>query len=247
MKNIELLKKQGVDIEGAINIWGDIDTYNENLVEFKDSLATRLTDLEKFLDAQDYSNYAIVAHSLKSESKYFGFMREADIFYQHELKGKENDGAYIKSHFDEIKKTIEDLLYLIKEYLSDDGEVKNILAVDDSNIVLNFIEHNLSSDYKLLKATDGNEALNKLANNLIYALFLDLNMPKTNGFDVLAYLKEHNLIEKIPVIIITGDDTPETIEKAFSYPILDVLNKPFTDDNIKRIINSIENFYERQK
>ena len=58
-------------------------------------------------------------------------------------------------------------------------------------------------------------------------------------FEVLNYLKEQDLIYKIPVVIITGDDTPETIKKAFSYPILDVLNKPFTSRFLKfSLINS---------
>lgn len=72
-------------------------------------------------------------------------------------------------------------------------------------------------------------------------------MPDLNGFDVLEFLKEHNLINKIPIVVITGDDTKETIKKAFSYQILDILNKPFTEENIKRILNSINNFYEKDK
>lgn len=76
-------------------------------------------------------------------------------------------------------------------------------------------------------------------------ILLDLNMPNLNGFDVLEFLKEQNLTNKIPVVIITGDDTKETIKKAFNYGVLDVLNKPFTEDNIKRVITSIKNFYER--
>lgn len=61
-------------------------------------------------------------------------------------------------------------------------------------------------------------------------------MPDLNGFEVLEYLKNNNLIKKIPVVIITGDDTEETINKAFSYPILDILNKPFNEKNIERIL-----------
>ncbi len=71
-------------------------------------------------------------------------------------------------------------------------------------------------------------------------------MPGINGFDVLNYLKENKLIDEIPVIIITGDDTEETINKTFTYPILDVLNKPFNDKNIERILESIKSFYEHK-
>ena len=100
-------------------------------------------------------------------------------------------------------------------------------------------------EYKIIKASNGKEAILKLNELNIYALLLDLNMPNTNGFEVLEYLKNNDLIEKIPVVIITGDDTEETIKKAFSYPILDVLNKPFKEDNIKSILVSIKNFNEK--
>ena len=70
-------------------------------------------------------------------------------------------------------------------------------------------------------------------------------MPSLNGFEVLEFLREQNLMDKIPVVIITGDDTEETIKKAFNYGVLDVLNKPFTEDNIQRVLISIKNFYER--
>ena len=122
-----------------------------------------------------------------------------------------------------------------------------ILAVDDSEIVLNFIEHSLNNKYSTTKARDGKSAINILKDNDVYAILLDLNMPESDGFEVLNYLKENNLIRKIPVVIITGDDNKETIDKAFSYPILDVLNKPFTIDNMNRILDSIKNFYERKE
>ena len=53
-------------------------------------------------------------------------------------------------------------------------------------------------------------------------------------------------MDEIPVIIITGDDTEETINKTFTYPILDVLNKPFNDKNIERVLESIKSFYEHK-
>ena len=122
-----------------------------------------------------------------------------------------------------------------------------ILAVDDSEIILNFIEHSLNGKYPVTKAKDGKSAINILKDNDVYAILLDLNMPGSDGFEVLSYLKENELITKIPVVIITGDDNKETIEKAFSYPILDVLNKPFTIENMDRILDTINNFYERKK
>lgn len=67
-------------------------------------------------------------------------------------------------------------------------------------------------------------------------------MPNVDGFEVLEYFKNNNLFTKIPVAIVTGDDSKETVNKAFAYPIVDVLNKPFNERDIKRIVTNIVNF-----
>ena len=67
-------------------------------------------------------------------------------------------------------------------------------------------------------------------------------MPNVNGFAVLDYFKQHDLFTHIPVAIITGDTSRETVEKAMTYPIVDVLAKPFNENNIRRVIRAMENF-----
>lgn len=243
MNNVELLKVNHVDVDTALELWGDMNSYNESLNEFKDSLKSKLSNLENYMNTSDWNNYAILAHSMKSEAKYLGFMTDAEVFLAHELKGKENNGEYIKANFETLKNTVNKIITLLNNYFGESGK-KNLLIADDSNIILNFLEKSISDDYNILRAADGNEALSIIANHDIYALLLDLNMPRVNGFEVLNYLKNNNLINKFPVVIITGDDTEETIKKAFDYPILDVLNKPFNEKSIERILTSIKSFYE---
>jgi putative two-component system response regulator len=67
-------------------------------------------------------------------------------------------------------------------------------------------------------------------------------MPNIDGFAVLEYFKENNLFNKIPVAIITGDDSKEAIEKAFKYPIVDMLNKPFNEKDVKIIVEKTVNY-----
>ena len=62
-------------------------------------------------------------------------------------------------------------------------------------------------------------------------------MPRKDGFAVLDYMKKNNLFEKIPVSIISGDSSKETIERAFTYPIVDMLEKPFSDKSVKIIVD----------
>ena len=244
MKKVDLLVNNNVDVKGSLEFWGDIDSYNENLLEFKDSLEEKLNNLNYYKETKDWENYAIIDHSMKSEAKYLGFKNEAEVFLAHELKGKENDSDYIINNYNTLVETVNKITNLLNEYFHDDNK-KIILIADDSNIILNFIEKNIHEEFNILKAKNGNEAINIIKNNHLYAILLDLNMPSLNGFEVLEYLKSKNLIEKIPVIVITGDDTEESIKKAFNYGVLDILNKPFNEENINRVLSSIKNFYER--
>ncbi len=66
-------------------------------------------------------------------------------------------------------------------------------------------------------------------------------MPESDGFNVLSFMKDNNLFMKISVAIITGDDSKETIMKAFDYPIVDVLNKPFNENDVNRVILAMNN------
>lgn len=236
MEKIEILKNNNVDVKGALELWGDMNSYNESLEEFKNSLNTKITSLDNFKNNKDWPNYAILAHGIKSELKYLGFMKDAEVFYAHELKGKENDEEFIVNNFNNLKMTANNIINLLNNYFS---KTKIIIA-DDSNIILNFLKKSLSEKFEVIEATNGQEVINELNKGNIYALLLDLNMPNVNGFQVLEYMKEKGLFNTTKVAIITGDDTEETIKKAFTYPIVDVLNKPFTSENIQRIINRIE-------
>lgn len=123
--------------------------------------------------------------------------------------------------------------------------MKAVIVADDSIIVKNIVEKAINDEYKVLKASDGREAIKYITDNKedeIVGILLDLNMPNYNGFHVLNYFKNNNLFGKYPIAIISGDDTKETIEKAFSYSIVDMLNKPFTKDNVKNIINKMIHF-----
>ena len=118
---------------------------------------------------------------------------------------------------------------------------KAIIVADDSMIIRNIVEKALSDEYVVLKASNGKEAIKHITDKKydIVGMLLDLNMPESDGFMVLNYFKNNNLFKKYPISIISGDDTKETIEKAFTYDIVDMLNKPFSTENIKNIVNKM--------
>lgn len=62
------------------------------------------------------ANYAIEVHALKSDSKYLGLTRLAEISLNHELKSKENDINYVQEHFRELLDEVEKKKMVMKQY-----------------------------------------------------------------------------------------------------------------------------------
>lgn len=256
MKNISFLESNGVDVQKSLELFGDCSTYNETIGEFLVGIHTKIKQLITFMEKNDLTNYAIYAHSMKSDARYFGFTKLVEVAYQHELKGKAGDLYYITTHINELIEEANKAIILIQEYMngSDSDKLlekveldeenifdrKTILVVDDSNIVRNFVKRIFSEKYNVGIAKDGEEAIKILTanmkNDFIEAMLLDLNMPKVDGFAVLEYMRQNDLLAKIPVSIISGDSSKDTIDKAFTYEIVDMLGKPFTEENVKSIV-----------
>ena len=123
-----------------------------------------------------------------------------------------------------------------------------IMIIDDDKITCNLIGKIFSNDYDIIIANNGQEAINILndaKNNEtnISCIFLDLIMPILDGFSVLDYLNDHNYLNKMPVIIISGNYDKETRKKAYSYAIADMLEKPFNAQVIKHRIENLIGLY----
>ncbi len=253
MKSPEFLISKGVDLNKSLELFGDIDTYNETIGDFIVGAASKTNKLKEYMASKDMANYAIYVHSLKSDAKYFGFTKLAEIAYEHELKSKAGDTYYIYENLNSLVAAVNETITIVKEYLSDEEPQektqttigteyteKTILIVDDSNIIRNFAKRIFDGQYAVGTAQDGKEAIDILeankGNEYIVAMLLDLNMPRVDGFKVLEYMQDNNLFAKVPVSIISGDSTKETINKAYQYPIIDMLGKPFNDSDIKRVV-----------
>lgn len=118
-----------------------------------------------------------------------------------------------------------------------------IIVADDSKVIRNIVEKAIGKDIRVLQASDGMEVIKYIKNREynILAILLDLNMPIYDGFMVLDYFRNNELFKRIPVSVISGDDSELTIKKAFSYDIVDMLNKPFSYEKIRNIIEKTIN------
>ena len=113
----EFLEKNGVDVEKGIELLGDMDMYNEVMEDFLKEIDKKYKDLVTFKEKEDMPNYAIDVHSIKSDSKYLGFTKLAEIAYDHEMKSKDNDIAYVNDNFNTLEEEINRIISIIKEYL----------------------------------------------------------------------------------------------------------------------------------
>lgn len=252
--DINILKNAKINVNASLELLGDIETYNETLEDFLSEIDKKLADIKSYKEAGDMPNYAILVHSLKSDSKYLGFMNLADLAYNHEVASKENNVDYVNTHYDSLINEANRILAVVKEYMKDNvkaeaktevsSNAKKILLVDDSNIIRNFIQKLFPGEYEILAVDDGEKAIElvKQEHDNISGVLLDINMPKVNGFEVLDFFRDNGIFNSIPVTIITGDDSKTTIMKAFNYPIVDVLNKPFSEASVKNVVAKMVNY-----
>lgn len=256
MKNIKFLEDNGVDVSKSLELFGDINTYNETISELLVGIHTKIKQAIEFYEKKDLANYSIAVHSIKSAAKTFGFMELSDMALEHEEKSKAEDMYFVTNHINDLIKKTNDTIILVQEYMNGDDAVevssnveaddsdiykkKTILVVDDSNIVRNFVKRIFSEKYNVGTAKDGEEAIRiikaNMNNDFIETILLDLNMPKVDGFAVLEFMRQNNLLKKMPVSIISGDSSKETIDKAFTYEIVDMLSKPFNEQSVKMVV-----------
>jgi CheY-like chemotaxis protein/HPt (histidine-containing phosphotransfer) domain-containing protein len=279
MKDVEFLKNNGVDVDKSLELLGDMDTYNEVLLQFLNLIEDKVNLIQKYKSKNDMANYSIEVHSLKSDVRYLGFMALGDEAYQLELKSKANDTTGVNELHDEFIKNLSKAVSIANKYLYGEDKLystiniqdafnkidvssldpmdqalilqsKNvvvndnntpkegiILIADDSEIVANFVKSVFCDKYEVVIAEDGKKTID-LVNDpefrkKIKACLIDLNMPNINGLEVLENFKNNNYFVHLPVAVISGVEDKEILNKARSYPIIDVLQKPFNERDIK--------------
>ena len=106
----------------------------------------------------------------------------------------------------------------------------------------------LGDQYDYVEAADGREALRILEKNVsIDLILLDINMPEMNGFEVLEEMNRYHWIEEVPVIMITAEESVESMEHAYSLGVTDYIPRPFNVYIVRRRVENTLNLYVNQK
>ena len=137
----------------------------------------------------------------------------------------------------------------MQEYLRTQTIKPKILIVDDSDMNRELLTEILKQDYEILEAENGEAALKMLEQygTGIALVMLDLVMPKMDGFQVLTVMNERRLLEDIPVIMISSEDSGKYISEAYGFGVSDYIRRPFDARVVyQRVLNTIK-LYSKQR
>ena len=105
-------------------------------------------------------------------------------------------------------------------------EKKKILIVEDEKVNLELLRIVLQNDYEILTAENGAEALDAINNESgLSMVLLDLNLPDMSGMDILKGMNESNMLDNLPVIVLTAEKEAEV--ESLNIGASDFISKPY--------------------
>ena len=121
-----------------------------------------------------------------------------------------------------------------------------ILIFEDNTIDRAILVELFQADYKILEAANGKEGLALLNSHFasIAIVLLDNLMPVMDGFTVLEHLKDKNILNKIPFVMITSEQSPELEKKGYEYGIVSYLKKPYQPDLVKQVVRNASGWFQ---
>lgn len=127
---------------------------------------------------------------------------------------------------------------------------QSVLIVDDSELNRKMLGQMLGSRFDIAEAASGEACLQLLEQNAtgISIVLLDIHMPGIDGFTVLEEMNQKNLLEQIPVIMISSEDTVDAVRRAFDLGASDYISRPFDAKVVyQRIINTIQLYAKKRR
>lgn len=120
-----------------------------------------------------------------------------------------------------------------------------VLIVDDADINRELLAEILKDDYEVIQAKDGRQALDIIQEEKekLSVILLDLIMPQMDGFSLLKILREKKIVQKIPVLIISGDDNIHSEKECFELGVSDFIRKPYNAYIVKKRIENVVNHF----
>ena len=124
-----------------------------------------------------------------------------------------------------------------------------VLIVDDQSTNRSILAEILKNDYKIMEAVNGVEALSAISGHRaeIAVMLLDIVMPKMGGQEVLEKLNEAKLIDEFPIMVCTGENSMDVVEKCFGLGISDFIRKPYEGDMVLQRVKKLDSLYKARR
>lgn len=124
-------------------------------------------------------------------------------------------------------------------------EKRKVLIVDDVEINRDILAEILEEHFEVIEAENGQAALARIAENRdsLAVILLDLMMPVLDGFGVLAALKEEGSLDRIPVLVISGENSVESETRCLACGVADFIHKPFDETIVRRRVDNVTALY----
>lgn len=116
---VEILIAAGINVENALKYCGDMDTYKEILTIAVNGYEPKKTAIEKYIEEEDYEQYKILVHSLKSGAANIGAEKLSEMAKNLEYAAKDGNIEYILENNQDLLDCYEETISVIAENLSD--------------------------------------------------------------------------------------------------------------------------------
>ena len=114
--NEKILEDADIDYKIGLENFGSTEMYKQMLQDWYNEVTEKWDRIVS--NKENMKEYSIDVHSLKSDSKYFGFTDLAKLSLDHELKSKDGDKEYISKHFNELETEYKRILEVVSKYLN---------------------------------------------------------------------------------------------------------------------------------
>ncbi len=123
--------------------------------------------------------------------------------------------------------------------LTDEKHNQTILVVEDHREIRQFISHILSTNYNLLLAKNGHEALSLLQSEKVDLIISDLMMPYMDGFELIKAIKETEQYQHIPVLIVSARTNEDDKLLLLRDGAEDIIAKPFSPNELRLKLSNL--------
>jgi CheY-like chemotaxis protein len=133
---------------------------------------------------------------------------------------------------------------------------KTVLVADDDANDISLLKRaflRAGIDIHLKVARDGEEAIQYLHGDEPYAdraefpipklLLLDLKMPRTDGFEVLEWIRKQSGLRRLLIVVMTSSDEPQDVDRAYDLGANSFLRKPDDFTNLIKISQKLHDYW----